>query len=85
MKVDIRELGQFNHLASQGAERAARSLSQLTGVQMDVEVTDVSLVTENVLAETFTGQSFVGVELGLEGGLEGETVLAFERDRALKL
>ena len=85
MKVDIRELGQFNHLASQGAERAARSLSQMTGVQMDVEVTDVSLVTENVLAETFTGQSFVGIELGLEGGLEGETVLAFERERALKL
>ena len=85
MKVDIRELGQFNHLASQGAERAARSLSQLTGVQMDVEVTDVSLVTESVLAETFTGQSFVGVELGLEGGLDGETVLAFERERALKL
>ena len=85
MKVDIRELGQFNHLASQGAQRAARSLSQLTGVHMDVEVTDVSLVTENVLAETFTGQSFVGVELGLEGGLEGETVLAFERERALKL
>ena len=85
MKVDIRELGQFNHLASQGAERAARSLSQLTGVGMDVEVTDVSLVTENVLAETFTGKSFVGVELGLEGGLEGETVLAFERERALML
>ena len=85
MKVDIRELGQFNHLASLGAERAARSLSQLTGVQMDVEVTDVSLVTENVLAETFTGRSFVGVELGLEGGLDGETVLAFERERALKL
>jgi len=85
MKVDIRELGQFNHLASLGAERAARSLSQLTGVQMDVEVTDVSLVTENVLAETFSGKSFVGVELGLEGGLDGETVLAFERERALKL
>ena len=85
MKVDIRELGQFNHLASQGAERAAESLSQLAGVQMDVDVTDVSLVTETVLAETFTDRSFVGVELGLEGGLEGETVLAFERERAMKL
>lgn len=85
MKVDIRELGQFNHLASQGAERAAESLSQLAGVEMDVDVTDVSLVTETVLAETFSDRSFVGVELGLEGGLEGETVLAFERERALKL
>ena len=85
MKVDIRELGQFNHLASEGAERAAEALSQLAGVQMDVDVTDVSLVTENVLAETFTDRSFVGVELGLEGGLEGETVLAFERERAMKL
>ncbi|MFB6233037.1 MAG: chemotaxis protein CheC [Haloarculaceae archaeon] len=85
MKVDIRELGQFNHLASEGAERAAEALSQLAGVQMDVDVTDVSLVTENVLAEAFTDRSFVGVELGLEGGLEGETVLAFERERAMKL
>ncbi|ESS08465.1 MAG: CheC-like family, partial [uncultured archaeon A07HN63] len=85
MKVDIRELGQFNHLASEGAERAAEALSQLAGVQMDVDVTDVSLVTENVLAEAFTNRSFVGVELGLEGGLEGETVLAFERERAMKL
>jgi len=45
----------------------------------------VSLVTETVLAETFTDRSFVGVEVGLEGGLEGETVLAFERERAMKL
>ena len=85
MKVDIRELGQFNHLASQGAERAAESLSQLAGVQMDVDVTDVSLVTETVLAETFADQSFVGVEVGLEDGLEGEIVLAFEREGAMKV
>ena len=85
MKVDIRELGQFNHLASQGAERAAESLSQLAGVQMGVEVTDVSLVTETVLAEPLSDGSLVGVEVGIEGGLEGETVLAFERERAMKL
>ncbi|NUE01480.1 chemotaxis protein CheC [Halorubraceae archaeon YAN] len=82
MRLDIRELGQFNHLASQGAQRAAASLSQLTGVTMNVEVTDVSLVTDEVLKETFGGRNFVGVSVGLEGGLSGETVLAFERERA---
>ena len=85
MKVDIRELGQFNHLASEGAKQAAKSLSTLAGIEMDVAVTDVSLVTESVLAETFAERSFVGVELGLQGGLEGETVLALERERALIL
>lgn len=82
MRLDIRELGQFNRLASNGAERAARSLSQLTGIDITVEVTDVSLVTDEVLAETFSGQEFVGVQVGLAGGLAGETVLAFERSNA---
>lgn len=82
MRLDIRELGQFNRLAARGAQRAAASLSQLTGVDIDVEVTDVSLVTESVLQGTFAGREFVGVQVGLGGGLSGETVLAFERSRA---
>ncbi|MGM0605306.1 MAG: chemotaxis protein CheC [Halobacteriota archaeon] len=85
MRLDIRELGQFNRLASQGARRAASSLSQLTGLDMHVEVTDVSLVTDEVLTETFGGSEFVGVQVGLDGGLSGETVLAFERQRAKTL
>jgi len=82
MRIEINQLEQFNHLASRGAHQAASSLSQLTGLDIRDEITGVSLVTESVLRETFAGQQYVGVQVGLEGGLSGETVLIFEPESA---
>jgi len=85
MRIEINQLEQFNHLASRGARQAASSLTQLTGLEIRDEVTSVSLVTESVLQETFTGQQYVGVQVGLDGGLSGETVLIFEPDSAAQI
>ncbi len=82
MRIEINQLEQFNHLASRGAHHSASSLSQLTGLDIHDKITDVSLVTESVLQETFAGQQYIGVQVGLEGGLSGETVLIFEPDSA---
>jgi len=82
MRIEINQLEQFNHLASRGANHSASSLSQLTGLTIRDKMTTVSLVTESVLQETFAGQQYVGVQVGLSGGLSGETVLIFEPDSA---
>ncbi len=82
MRIEINQLEQFNHLASRGANHSASSLSQLTGLSIRDRMTTVSLVTESVLEETFAGQQYVGVQVGLSGGLSGETVLIFEPDSA---
>jgi len=82
MRIEINQLEQFNHLASRGAHQSASSLSQLTGLDIRDKITDVSLVTESVLEEIFAGQQYIGVQVGLEGGLSGETVLIFEPDSA---
>jgi len=82
MRIEINQLEQFNHLASRGAHQSASSLSQLTGLDIRDTITDVSLVTESVLEEIFAGQQYIGVQVGLEGGLSGETVLIFEPDSA---
>src|SRR6056297_2033814 len=82
MRIEINQLEQFSHLASRGAHRSASSLSQLTGLRIRDEMTGVSLVTESVLQETFAGHQYVGVQVGLSGGLSGETVLIFEPDSA---
>ena len=82
MRIEINQLEQFSHLASRGARRSASSLSQLTGLRIRDEMTGVSLVTESVLRETFAGHQYVGVQVGLSGGLSGETVLIFEPDSA---
>lgn len=82
MRIEINQLEQFNHLASRGAHQSASSLSQLTGLRIRDEMTGVSLVTESALQETFAGQQYVGVQVGLSGGLTGETVLIFEPESA---
>jgi len=82
MRIDIDQLEQFSHLAARGADRSASSLSQLTGLRIRDEMTGVSLVTDSVLHEIFAGQQYVGVQVGLSGGLSGETVLIFEPDSA---
>lgn len=82
MRIEINQLEQFSHLAARGARRAASSLSQLTGLRIRDEMTGVSLVTESVLQEIFAGQQYVGVQVGLSGGLSGETVLIFEPNSA---
>lgn len=85
MYVDIQSLGTFSRLARQGADRAADSLSQLTGANVYVEVTDVTLMAAGDLRRAFAGREFVGVEIGLTGGIAGETVMAFEREAATEL
>lgn len=79
MKVDIDTLGLFNRLAGEGARSAADALARLSGVDIYVDVTGVSLLTETDLQEVFAGGDHVGVQIGLGGGLSGETVLAFDR------
>ncbi|MEZ3142335.1 chemotaxis protein CheC [Halobaculum sp. MBLA0143] len=82
MYVDIQSLETFSRLASRGASTAADSLGQLTGTNVYVNVTDVTLMAAGDLRDTFAGREFVGVTVGLEGGIAGQTVMAFETDAA---
>lgn len=85
MRIAINQLEAYNRLASRGAKQAARALSQMTGIRMRNDVTGVSLVSDDALGDIFTGQRYVGVQVGLSGGLSGETVLIFDPGSAGKL
>jgi chemotaxis protein CheY-P-specific phosphatase CheC len=82
MRVDMQTLGTFNELAHEGAQAAASSLSELTGTSMSVDVTRADLVPMSDLGDEFDGQQFVGVEIEFDGGMDGSTVLVFERESA---
>ncbi|WP_281195136.1 chemotaxis protein CheC [Halorubrum sp. F4] len=81
MRVDVRALGACNRLAERGAERAANALGELTGSDLAVEVTGASVATGEDLAKAFSGRESIGVRVGLDGGLEGSAVLAFDADQ----
>ncbi|RQG93581.1 chemotaxis protein CheC [Natrarchaeobius chitinivorans] len=78
MEIDIRELETYQELAHDGAQSAASSLSQLTGISTRVQVTDVSLMSSSDLEYEFIGDEFAGVNIDLRGEIDGEVVLAFD-------
>ncbi|TYT62655.1 chemotaxis protein CheC [Natrialba swarupiae] len=78
MEIDIRELETYQELAHDGAQSAAKSLSQLTGISTRVQVTDVSLMNSTDLEYEFIGDEFAGVNIDLSGEMSGEIVLAFD-------
>jgi chemotaxis protein CheY-P-specific phosphatase CheC len=85
MDVDIHSLGRFNRLSRRGAERAASALSQLSGLETVVDVTRLNVTTVGDLGEDVRGDEFVGVRIGYTGGLEGSSVLLFDREDARTL
>ena len=78
MEIDIRALETYNELARDGAESAAEALSELTGIETRVEVTDVSLRMGSDLRAAFADREFAGVSVALGDPLSGEMVLSFD-------
>ncbi|MFW5918439.1 MAG: chemotaxis protein CheA, partial [Haloferacaceae archaeon] len=78
MNVDIQSLGTFNRLAHEGATQATASMSQLTGIEADVEVTQITLMNRADVGEALGEGEFVGLEFDFEGELSGQTALVLE-------
>lgn len=79
MKLDTRTLGELVGVTDEGARAAAEALSRLSGTEITVDTTGVSVVTEADLRQQFGDTGHVGVTLGLTGTFPGETLLAFDR------
>ncbi len=79
MKVDVQSLGTLNELAHDGAQQATQAMTQMTGIDADVDVTQITIVDREDVGEELVGEEFVGVQFGFEGELTGDTVLVFEK------
>ncbi|RLM94603.1 chemotaxis protein CheX [Halobellus sp. Atlit-38R] len=85
MNLDVQSLRTFSRLAHSGAEEAAGSLTTLTGFDARVAVTKVEMATRADVEREFRERDLVTVHIGFSGAIEGQTVLAFDRDRAISL
>ena len=85
MNLDVESLRTFSNLAQSGAEEAADSLSMLTGFDSRVAVTKVEMSTRSDVEQEFRERDLVSVHIGFSGAIDGRTVLAFYRDRAVSL
>ena len=85
MNLDVESLRTFSDLAQSGAEEAADSLATLTGFDSRVSVTKVEMSSRTDVEQQFRERDLVSVHIGFSGAIDGRTVLAFDRDRAVSL
>jgi len=85
MNLNVESLRTFSSLAQSGAEEAADSLATLTGFDSRVAVTKVEMSTRSDVEQQFRERDLVSVHIGFSGAIEGRTILAFDRERAVSL
>jgi len=86
MKLDVTALGTFYRMARRGAGLAAGRLSQMTDVETRVGVTKLNFMRGSEIRSAFDdGVPKIGIRVELSNGLEGHSLIVFERDAALRV
>ncbi|MFC3957412.1 chemotaxis protein CheC [Halovivax cerinus] len=83
MKLDVNALGTFYRMAQEGAGLAAGRLTQMTGVDTHVGVTKLNFMRGTEIRHDFDDETQnVGVRVELSGGIDGHSILVFDRGSA---
>ncbi|WP_222919426.1 chemotaxis protein CheC [Natrinema sp. SYSU A 869] len=86
MKLDVNALGTFYRMAREGAGLAAGRLTHMLGVETKVGVTKLNFMRGQEIRRDFEDSTEkVGVRVKLTGGIEGYSVVVFERENALRI
>jgi chemotaxis protein CheC len=86
MKLDIKALGTFYEMAREGAGLAAGRLTRMTGVETRVGVTKLNFMRGSEIQKEFDdGREKVGVRVELSDGVDGHSVIVFDRQSALRV
>ncbi|WP_267639252.1 chemotaxis protein CheC [Haloarchaeobius amylolyticus] len=86
MKLDITALGTFYDMAREGAGLAAGRLTRMTDVDTRVGITKLNFMRGSEIRTEFEDDvPKVGIRVELSGGLEGHSLIIFERDAALSI
>ncbi|MFC6955068.1 chemotaxis protein CheC [Halorubellus litoreus] len=86
MKLDIKALGTFYEMAREGAGLAAGRLTRMTGVETRVGVTKLNFMRGSEIQKEFDDDTDkVGVRVELSDGIDGHSVIVFDRESALRV
>ncbi|NHN40103.1 chemotaxis protein CheC [Halorubellus sp. JP-L1] len=86
MKLDIKALGTFYEMAREGAGLAAGRLTRMTGVETRVGVTKLNFMRGSEIQKEFDdGRDKVGIRVELSDGIDGHSVIVFDRESALEV
>lgn len=84
-KIDIRRLRDVNELAKAGAETVAEHLTQLTGVETEMQITKINVLDVEDLGTHLGRERVVGVNVPLLEQPHGSVLILFDDESAKTL
>lgn len=81
--IPIDKLAVFNQMTRTGTEQAAANVEQMSGIQIDAEVTQISFVPIEDIPKQFSDETYVGTVVEFTGAPSGFLLILFDEQSAI--
>ena len=85
LKIDIRKLGLFNQIAKEGGNQVAADLSQMTGMETEMEITKINFIDVTDIKTHVGDTKQIGISIELLEQPHGHILFLFDGDSAKDL
>ena len=81
--IPIEKLAVFNQMTQQGTERAAENVQQMSGIETEAEVSQISFVPIEDVPRQFGEETYVGTAVEFTGAPSGFLLVLFDEQSAV--
>jgi two-component system chemotaxis sensor kinase CheA/chemotaxis protein CheC len=81
--IPIEKLAVFNQMTRQGTEKAAENVQQMTGIETEAEVSQISFVPIEDVPKQFGEELYVGTVVEFTGAPSGFLIVLFDEQSAV--
>ena len=85
LMIDIRKLGLFNKMAKEGGNTVADHLSQMTGMETEMEITKINFIDIPDIKTHVGDQKQIGISIEMQEPPYGHILFLFKADNAKEL
>ncbi len=85
LMIDIRKLGLFNKMAKEGGNTVADHLSQMTGMETEMEITKINFIDIPDIKTHVGDQKQIGISIEMQEPPYGHILFLFKADSAKEL
>ena len=83
--IPVDKLSVFNQMTKEGTRRAAENVSQMTGIETDGEVTQISFAPIEDVPKQVDSKSYVGTVVEFSGTPSGYLMILFDEESAMNV
>ena len=81
--IPVEKLAVFNQMTQQGTERAAENVQQMSGIETEAEVSQISFVPIEDVPRQFGEETYVGTAVEFTGAPSGFLLVLFDEQSAI--